>query len=77
MMAACEAKADTRACTCSPDDSPVPCQRKFTSSYCWRSAVYDETRAALIELKNRDRSPIEERFLDYLKRVERALDGAY
>ena len=65
------------ACTCHPDDSPTPCQRKYATHHCWRSAVYDETRAALIELKNRDRSPVEEKILDYLKRVERALDGTF
>lgn len=72
-----EAQEDTRTCSCHPDDAPVPCQRKFATHHCWRAAVYGETRAAIIELKNRDQSTAEMKFLDYLKRVERALDGTY
>jgi hypothetical protein len=74
---AAEAKPDTRTCCCHPDDRPVPCPRKFAAHHCWRAAVYEETRLAVIELKNRDTSTAELKFLDYLKRVERALDGTY
>lgn len=75
MDQAAEAKEDTRTCACHPDDAPIPCPRKFATHHCWHAAVYQETRAAIIELKNRDQSPAEIKFLDYLKRVERALDG--
>lgn len=74
---AAEAKPDTRTCTCHPDDAPVPCPRKFAAHHCWRAAVYDETREAVITLRNRDTTPAELKFLDYLKRVERALDGTF
>jgi hypothetical protein len=77
MDQAAEAKADTRTCTCHPDDRPNPCTRKFATSHCWRAAVYKETWDALIAIKSRDRSVEEERFLNYLKRVERALDGTF
>ena len=77
MDQAAEAKADTRTCTCHPDDRPEPCTRKFATSHCWRAAVYDETREAIVALKNSDRSPLEQKFLDHLMRVERALDGTY
>ncbi len=72
-----EAKPDTHTCTCHPDDRPIPCPRKFATRHCWRAAIYEETRATMIELKNRDTSPAELQFLDYLKRVERALDGTF
>jgi hypothetical protein len=77
MDQAAEAKPDTRTCTCHPDDRPNPCTRKFATSECWRAAVYKETWDALIAIKSRDRSVEEERFLNYLKRVERALDGTF
>lgn len=77
MDEAAEAQTDTRKCTCHPDDRPIPCTRKFATSHCWRAAVYEETREEVITLKNRDRNPGEQRFLDYLMRVERALDGTY
>jgi len=72
-----EAKADTRTCTCHPDDRPVPCQRKFATSHCWRAAVYAETREAVIALRNRDRTQAEQMMLSHLMRVERALDGTF
>ena len=72
-----EAKEDTRTCCCHPDDRPIPCPRKFATHHCWRAAVYDETRNGMIDLKNRDRNPAEQMFLNYLMRVERALDGTY
>lgn len=71
------AHPDTRTCTCHPDDAPVPCPRKFATHHCWRAAVYDETRAEMIALKNVDRNPNEQKLLNYLMRVERALDGTY
>lgn len=74
---AAEAQTDTRTCTCHPDDRPRPCQRKFATSHCWRSAVYEETRQAIVVYKNVDTSPAEQALLNYLKRVERALDGTY
>lgn len=77
MDQAAEAKPDTRTCTCHPDDAPTPCPRKFATHHCWRAAVYEETRAGVVAIKNRDRSPEEQRFLDYLMRVERALEGTY
>lgn len=77
MDQAAEAKADTRKCTCHPDDAPVPCPRKFAAHHCWRAAVYAETKAQIVLFKNRDRSPDEQKVLDYLMRVERALDGTY
>jgi hypothetical protein len=67
----------TRTCTCHPDDAPVPCPRKFATHHCWRAAVYDETRRAVVNFKNTDISPAQQRLLDYLKRVERALDGTF
>lgn len=72
-----EPKADNRKCTCHPEDRPDPCMRKFATSHCWRAAVYEETREAIVALKNRDRNQMEQRFLDHLMRVERALDGTY
>ena len=72
-----QAKEDTRRCTCHPDDAPIPCERKHATNHCWRAAVYRETREAAIPLKNRDRNPVEQKMLDYLKRVERALDGSF
>ena len=77
MDQAAEAKTDTRTCTCHPDDAPIPCPRKFATHHCWRAAVYEETRKAVIELKNRDTTVAEQKLLNYLKRVERALDGTY
>lgn len=77
MDQAAEAKEDTRTCTCHPDDAPIPCPRKFAAHHCWRAAVYQETRQGMIDLKNKDRNPGEEMMLNYLKRVERALDGTY
>lgn len=73
-----EAKEDTRTCTCHPDDDrPVPCPRKFAIHHCWRAAVYDETRVGIVALKNRDRNEAEQLWLNYLMRVERAIDGTY
>lgn len=77
MDQAAEANEDKRKCTCHPDDAPIPCPRKFATHHCWRAAVYDETRVAVVEIKNRDRDPAEQRLLNYLMRVERALDGTY
>lgn len=77
MDQAAEAKPDTRKCTCHPDDAPIPCPRKFATHHCWRAAVYNETREQLILFKNRDRTPEEQKALDFLMRVERALDGTY
>jgi hypothetical protein len=74
---AVKAETDTRTCTCHPDDRPEPCQRKFATNHCWRSAVYNDARLAVIGLKNRDRSPAEQEHLNYLMRVERALDGTF
>lgn len=77
MNQAAEAKADTRTCTCHPDDAPIPCPRKFATHHCWRAAVYEETRAQLVLFKGRDRTPEEQKALVFLMRVERALDGTY
>ena len=77
MDQAVEAKPDTRPCTCHPDDAPSPCPRKFATHHCWRAAVYEETRNAVVALKNRDRNTGEQATLDYLMRVERALDGTF
>lgn len=74
---AADAKEDTRACCCHPDDRPIPCPRKFATHHCWRAAVYDETRNGMIDLKNKDRNSAEQMFLNYLMRVERALDGTF
>jgi hypothetical protein len=71
---ATEAKSDTRSCTCHPDDAPVPCPRKFATRHCWRAAVYDETRQRIVALKNSDRRIDQQKLLDYMMRVERALD---
>ena len=72
-----EAKADTRQCTCHPDDRPEPCTRKYATGHCWRAAVYADTREAIVKLKNRDRNTVEQMMLDHLIRVERALDGTF
>jgi len=77
MDQAAEAKEDTRTCTCHPDDRPVPCTRKYATSHCWRAAVYEDTRQAIIQYKNVDTSPAEQILVNYLKRVERALDGTF
>jgi len=77
MDQAAEAKEDTRTCACHPDDAPSPCPRKFAARHCWRAAVYEETREGMIRLKNRDRNPAEQLLLNYMMRVERALDGTY
>ena len=74
---ACLAVPDTRKCTCHPDDAPIPCPRKFATHHCWRAAVYAETREQLLLFKGRDRTPDEQMALDFLMRVERALDGTY
>lgn len=76
-QAAAEAQPDTRTCTCHDDDRPIPCPRKFATRHCWRAAVYEETKRYVIDLKNRDRQPHEQIILDYMKRVERALDGSF
>lgn len=70
-----EAKADTRNCTCFPGERPEPCERKFASRDCWRSAVLKETQANIVALKNRDRQPHEQILLDYLMRVRTALEN--
>ncbi len=77
MDQAAEAKPDTRACTCHPDDAPVPCPRKFATHHCWRAAVYAEVREGVVALKGKDRNTIEQEFLNHLMRVERALDGTF
>lgn len=77
MDQAAEAKPDTRMCSCHPDDRPEPCTRRFATSHCWRAAVCQETMAAIIEIKNRDRAVSSQKLLNYLMRVERALDGSY
>lgn len=77
MDQAAEAKPDTRTCTCHPDDRPEPCPRRFATSHCWRSAVYSETWEAMVRLKNQDRNPAEQLMLNYLMRVEHALDGTF
>ena len=77
MDQAAQAKPDNRTCTCHPDDAPVPCPRKFAAHHCWRAAVYDETRKHIAQLKNSDRSPVEQEMLDYFMRVDRALDGTF
>ena len=69
------AKVDNRTCTCHPDDKPIPCPKKYATRECWRAAVYEETKRYVIGLKNRDRQPHENILLDYMKRVERALDN--
>lgn len=74
---AAEAKPDTRTCSCHPDDAPIPCPRKFATHHCWRAAVYEETKEAIVGFKNRDRTPREQIILDYMMRVERALDGTF
>lgn len=70
-----EAAPDNRACTCHPDDAPIPCEHKFAASECWRAAVLAETKREIILIKNRDRSTQEQRILDYLMRVRRALES--
>jgi hypothetical protein len=70
-------QTNNRTCTCHPDDRPDPCPRRFATHHCWRAAVYAETREMLIEFKNRDRSPAEQQTLNYLMRVDRALDGTF
>lgn len=77
MDQAAEFKPDTRTCTCHPDDAPSPCPRKFATHHCWRAAVYDEARTAVIALKNRDRGPLEQALLNHMMRVERALEGTF
>lgn len=74
---AAEAKPDTRTCACHPDDRPEPCPRKFATHHCWRAAVYDETKAHIVQLKGSDRNSVEQEMLNYFMRVERALDGTY
>lgn len=71
---ACEAKADTRTCSCYPGERPDPCQRKHAFRDCWRAAVLEETQGHIVELKNRDRSTIEQQMLDYFMRVRTALE---
>lgn len=71
---ASEAKADTRVCTCHPDDAPVPCPRKYATHDCWRAAVLDETQTNIAYLKGRDRDQREQAWLDYLMRVRRAVE---
>lgn len=68
-----EVQAEPRACTCHPDDAPIPCERKHGATHCWRSAVYKETRLGIVELKNKDRNPAEQALLNYMMRVERAV----
>jgi len=70
---AIDTRIDTRTCTCYPDEGPIPCPRKFALRDCWRSAVLDETQQHIAALKGRDRSPLEQRLLDYLMRVREAL----
>lgn len=72
-----EAKEDTRSCSCHPWDAPIPCPGKHATHHCWRAAVYEETRKAVVDMKNIDTSAAEQKWLSYLKRVERALEGTY
>lgn len=39
-------------------------------------AVLEETQRYIVELKNRDRQPNEQKLLDYLMRVRDALEGS-
>ena len=66
-------EARERPCTCHPDDAPIPCERKYATTHCWRSAVYKETRKMIVSLKNQDRNSLEQGLLDYFMRVERAV----
>lgn len=77
MDQAAEAKMDTRTCTCHPDDAPVPCPRKFATHHCWRAAVYQEVRDGIGALRCQDRNTQEQMMLDFLMRVDRALDGTF
>ena len=71
---ACEAKPDTRTCSCYPGEGPEPCERKHAFHDCWRSAVQKETQALIVALKNRDRNAYEQLMLDYAMRVRTALE---
>lgn len=66
-------RSPPKVCSCHPDDRPEPCPRKQASSECWRAAVYEETNQAIIDLKGRDRSELEQKLLDYFMRVRRAV----
>jgi hypothetical protein len=69
-----QAVADNRACSCYPGEGPEPCTRKHALRECWRVAVLAETQEAIVELKNKDRRPVEQTVLEYLMRVRTALD---
>ena len=69
-----QAANEARPCSCYPGERPVPCERKFASRDCWRSAVLKETQANIVALKNRDRQPHEQVLLDYLMRVRNCLE---
>lgn len=70
----CEAKADTRTCSCYPGEGPIPCPKKHALRHCWRAAVLEETQQGIVELKNRDRQPHEQALLDYMMRVRNVLE---
>lgn len=71
---AVEAKPDNRSCSCYPGERPEPCQRKHAFHDCWRAAVLEETQQYIVTLKNVDRQPTEQMFLDYCMRVRTALE---
>lgn len=71
-----QANSAPHKCTCHPDDRPEPCQRKHGTTHCWQAAVYADTRELIVGLKGGDRSPLQQRLLDYAMRVERALATA-
>jgi hypothetical protein len=68
------AVVEPRGCTCYPGEGPVPCQRKHAYHECWRAAVLEETRAGIVQIKGRDRQPVEQALLDYMMRVRTALE---
>ena len=69
-----QAVADTRSCSCYPGEGPQPCTKQHALRECWRVAVLAETQEAIVELKNKDRRPVEQTLLEYLMRVRTVLD---
>lgn len=66
-----QAVADTRTCTCHPDDNPpVPCPRRFAYSHCVAAALADEfEKARVVQIWWREPGIVDERVLSNAERM--------
>lgn len=77
-MGNAEAKADTRTCTCHPDDNPPsPCPRKFALTHCRAADLGHRLRHAITTAMNDDESEVgTEKRKRHLDRVEAMSDAS-